>query len=310
MSCRTASAPEMAASSSDNAGVRKSPAKGVTPLDGYREEITCPYCRHSANDSLKIMDSEPAIYCPYCPWNSIDDIPPSEVENDKLVPPPTTENRGASPHLDVFCPNKNLGCSWSGNLSNVYKHTNSECKCKRTSLSSDDDSDSNSVHSSGSMDEDENEVVVAPMIIMMSEFEQKKMNNEQWYSPVFCTHEQGYQFRLRVDANGWCSGDAVAVVVSLVKGDHDDELEWPFQGVITVQILNHITNSAHSTVKEFVFKDGGYECQRVIDETEPEFGCWCDRFITHSALQYNPIKKSQYLKNDCLYFLVTSTPLR
>ena len=39
--------------------------------------------------------------------------------------------------------------------------------------------------------------------------------------------------------------------------DHDDELEWPFQGVITVQILNHITNSAHPTQKEFIFKDGG-----------------------------------------------------
>ena len=39
---------------------------------------------------------------------------------------------------------------------------------------------------------------------------------------------------LAVDTNGWCSGDAVAV--SLVKGDHDDELEWPFQGTITVQI--------------------------------------------------------------------------
>ena len=102
------------------------------------------------------------------------------------------------------------------------------------------------------------------MIILMSEFEQQRMNNEQWYSPVFCTHEQGYQFRLRVDANGWCSGDAVAVVVSLVKGDHDDELEWPFQGVITVQILNHITNSVHSIQKEFIFKDGGYECQQVI----------------------------------------------
>ena len=33
-------------------------------------------------------------------------------------------------------------------------------------------------------------------------------------------------------------GGVVAVVVSLVKGDHDDELEWPFQEAITVQILN------------------------------------------------------------------------
>ena len=306
MSCRTVSAPEMVAASSD---VSKSPAKGVTPLiDG--ELTICTYCRQSANDLLKMMDSEPAICCPYCPWDTIDDVfSEVEMEDGESVSPQSIEmNHRPSRHLDVFCPNKTLGCSWSGSLANVYEHTNSECQCKRTSLNLNDDN--SLMHSSGSYGEDEDEVVVAPMIIMMSEFEQKKMNNEQWYSPVFCTHEQGYQFRLRVDANGWCSGDAVAVVVSLVKGDHDDELEWPFQGTISVQILNHIRNSSHSTVKEFIFKDGGYECQRVIDETEPEFGTWCDRFITHSALQYNPVKKRQYLKNDCLYFLVTYRPLR
>ena len=286
----------MAAASSDNGD--------VTPLDGYLEKTTCSYCRQSANDLLKIMDSEPAICCPYCPWDDV----PTEVgmEDDlKSVPKKTAEMNHASRHLDVFCPNKNLGCTWSGSLANVYTHTNSECQCKINLLNLDDNSP---MHSSGSYGEDE--IVVAPMIIMMSDFEQNKINNEQWYSPVFCTHERGYQFRLRVDANGWCSGDAVAVVVSLVKGDHDDELEWPFQGIITVQILNHIKNSSHSTVKEFIFKDGGYECQRVIDETEPEFGCWCDRFITHSALRYDPVSKRQYLKNDCLYFLVTYMPLR
>ena len=144
------------------------------------------------------------------------------------------------------------------------------------------------------------QAVVAPMIILMSEFEQQRMNNKQWYSPVFCTHEQGYQFRLRVDANGWCSGDAVAVVVSLVKGDHDDELEWPFQGVITVQILNHITNSSHSTQKEFIrwiWMSTSYRWDRTR--------IWL-LFITHDALQYNPVKKSQYyyLRDKSLLFLV------
>ena len=82
---------------------------------------------------------------------------------------------------------------------------------------------------------DEN--VEMPMIIMMRGYEQLKCKNESWYSPVFCTHEKGYHFRLRVDANGWCgTGDAVAVVVSIVKGDYDDQLQWPFEGAITVQI--------------------------------------------------------------------------
>ena len=70
---------------------------------------------------------------------------------------------------------------------------------------------------------DEN--VEMPMIIMMRDFEQLKCNNERWYSPVFCTHEKGYHFRLRVDANGWRgTGDSISVVVSIVKGDYDDQV--------------------------------------------------------------------------------------
>ena len=193
--------------------------------------------------------------------------------------------------LDVYCPNKHLSCEWTGSLTDVVEHMNYECECSPVSLLLDEN-------------------VEMPMIIMMRGFEQLKRNNESWYSPVFCTQEKGYHFRLRVDANGWCgTGDAVAVVVSIVKGDYDDQLQWPFEGIITVQILNHISNSVHSTLKDFEFSSGGYECQRVTDGTQPEYGCWCDRFIMHKSLAYNAGIKSQYLKNDCLFFLVSYRPL-
>ena len=93
-----------------------------------------------------------------------------------------------------YCPNKHLGCEWTGNLTDVVEHMNCECECSPVSLLLDEN-------------------VEMPMIIMMRGFEQLKRNNESWYSPVFCTHEKGYHFRLKVDANGWCgTGDAVAVV--------------------------------------------------------------------------------------------------
>ena len=43
-----------------------------------------------------------------------------------------------------------------------------------------------------------------------------------------------------------------------------------------------------------------------IDETEPEFGCWSYRFISHNVLQYDLIKKSQYLK---ALFLINNKPM-
>ena len=196
-----------------------------------------------------------------------------------------------SDDLKVYCANKHTGCEWTGSLTDVVEHMNYECQYSPV----------NSLL-------DEN--VEMPMIIMMRSFQQLKLNNKRWYSPVFCTHEKGYHFRLRVDANGWCgTGDGIAVVVSIVKGDYDDQLQWPFEGVISVQVLNHISNSAHSIVKEFEFSGGGYECQQVKDETQPEYGCWCDQFIMHKSLPYNSMTKSQYLKNECLFFLVTYRPL-
>ena len=193
--------------------------------------------------------------------------------------------------LDVHCANKHMGCEWTGSLTDVVEHMNYECQYSPVSLLLDEN-------------------VEMPMIIMMRDFEQLKCNNERWYSPVFCTHEKGYHFRLRVDANGWCgTGDAIAVVVSIVKGDYDDQLQWPFEGVILVQVLNHMSNSAHSIVKEFEFSGGGYECQQVTDETQPEYGCWCDQLIMHKSLSYNSSTESQYLKDDCLFFLVSYRPL-
>ena len=123
------------------------------------------------------------------------------------------------------------------------------------------------------------------------------------------THQ--YSLHIRKDTisswEWWCgTGDDVAVVVSVVKGDYDDQLQWPFEGVISVQVLNHISNSAHSVVKEFEFSDGGYECQQVTDETQPEYGCWCDQLLLHTTLA---VTKSQYLKDDCLFFLVSYRPL-
>ena len=184
----------------------------------------------------------------------------------------------------LCCPNKEHGCKWTGTLTNAVDHMKFNCSYK---ISSNKDSSK------------------MPVVLTMTGFKQLKRNNESWYSPVFCTQEKGYHFRLRVDANGWCgTGDAVAIVVSIVKGDYDDQLQWPFEGTITVQILNHISNSAHSIVKMFTFSGGGYECQKVTDETQPEYGCWCKRFIMQGSLFYNPVRQSQYLNSDSLLFLV------
>ena len=71
--------------------------------------------------------------------------------------------------LDVSCPNKPLGCEWTGTLTDVVEHMNYECQYLPVSLLLDENVD-------------------MPMIIMMRGYKQLKCKNERWYSPVFCTH--------------------------------------------------------------------------------------------------------------------------
>lgn len=221
-------------------------------------------------------------------------------------------------HVEVFCPNMHLGCQWSGSLESISIHTTNDCSFTEMTCSS--------CHRSlprNMMDDhlksdcllmprpgDSKGVSAMPVLVMMQGFEEKRMNNERWCSPVLLTHKNGYHFRLKIDVNGWSSSDSIAVVVSIVKGDHDDELAWPFEGVINVRVLNQIRDSAHSKAKHFIFCGGGLECQQVVDETLPEFGCWCDRFISHRSLNYKSSKHCQYLKDDCLFFLVSYSPLK
>ena len=62
-----------------------------------------------------------------------------------------------------------------------------------------------------------------------------------WTSPPYYTHIGGYKFCLEVYPNGDGSGKGthLSVYVRLMDGEHDDdELEWPFEGWITFELLN------------------------------------------------------------------------
>ena len=241
------------------------------------EEITCKRCHRSYPEILE--NKKPVSCCPFCPWLTL--VNESSLDESEINPREAASV--SETHLDE------LGCGRNCDLANVAYDVTCNCECLRIPAA---------------VARDLNEDITVPLIVM-SDFEDKRNNNERWYSPVFCT-EKGYHFRLRVDANGWCgTGGAVAVVVSIVKGDYDDQLQWPFEGVITVHILNHTGNSEDSIVKDFIFSSGGYECQRVMDETQPEYGCWCDQFIKYESLYYSEINSTQYIKGDCLFFLVT-----
>ena len=138
----------------------------------------------------------------------------------------------------------------------------------------------------------------------MISFEQHKVNGDSWYSLPFYTHLRGYKMCLGVDANGHDDGKGthVSVWAYLMRGEFDDYLKRPFQGDVTVEMLNQLEDSNHTTET--------IEFGRV-SKKERALGAWgYHSFIAHTELDYNPAKNCQYLKYDCLRFRIVSVELK
>ena len=69
-----------------------------------------------------------------------------------------------------------------------------------------------------------------PVDIVMNDFNEHKQEGDYWYSPPFYSHKGGYKMCLKVYANGCGDGKGthVSVYIYLMKGEFDDNLEWPF----------------------------------------------------------------------------------
>ena len=147
---------------------------------------------------------------------------------------------------------------------------------------------------------------VLPTELTMLNFEQHKTDRDDWYSPPFYTHPQGYKMCLNVLANGYGEGKGthVSVFACLMRGEFDDHLHWPFQGHVTVAMLNQLEDNSHTTCTiPFTETVEAKYVGRVTDgERASEWGY--RTFIAHTDLTYNPAKNCQYLKYDCLRFQI------
>ena len=145
--------------------------------------------------------------------------------------------------------------------------------------------------------------------IKLENFQQYRDSNQVWYSPGFYSSHGGYKMCLRVDANGNGSGKGshVSCFVHLMSGEYDDILEWPFQGEVTVELLNQLEDKNHKEVVMRFEEGTSLKCrQRVIGEQYgPGWGYL--QVISHFELSLNPFLNRQYLKDDTLYFRVSVT---
>ncbi len=134
--------------------------------------------------------------------------------------------------------------------------------------------------------------------LRMTEYQQHKNEDENFIFPFFYSSPRGYCMTLDVYANGNNDGENthVSVFINILKGKYDKELKWPFIGAITITLLNQLEDSNH-------------RCRilHMDNEENVQVGdCWgYTKFIFHSELSHDPVKSTQYLKDDTVHFNVS-----
>lgn len=157
----------------------------------------------------------------------------------------------------------------------------------------------------------EKNAYIPPVTMRITDFKKRKWNNEIWTSPPFYTHQYGYKMCLVVYTNGTNQfrGVWVAVYVSLVKGEYDDRLQWPYRGKITLKVYNTLRNANHAThTITFDPNTDNGAGRRVTDGYLAATSFGREQFMLHRSVDpVSPFVNTRFLKNGCLEIEISRT---
>ena len=76
--------------------------------------------------------------------------------------------------------------------------------------------------------------------VTLTEFSKRKKFNSLYLSSAFYTGQYGYKFCCKVCVNGHrhFNNTHISVFFTVMAGEYDDQLEWPYVGKIDVELLN------------------------------------------------------------------------
>ena len=126
------------------------------------------------------------------------------------------------------------------------------------------------------------------------------------FLPPFYTHSCGYKLSAEVSL----SGTHVSIYTFMMEGDYDDHLKWPFEGVITVQIVNQTGD--HSHIEKTILYDDKAPLLNVggrVLGTHRSGGWGLVEFMPRSSLFYNTQRNTEYWKGGFIVLRVTKVTL-
>ena len=134
-----------------------------------------------------------------------------------------------------------------------------------------------------------------PVKFTIMDFVKMKESDAEWISPPFYTHPYGYKLCLVVYPNGiyFGKGTHVSVLVGLMKGEHDDQLNWPVEVDVAVELLNWKEDNGYH--EGTLTMNGEY--YRVTRKGGIKLSPINMQFIHHSLLPLNTTTNTEYLQD-------------
>ena len=85
------------------------------------------------------------------------------------------------------------------------------------------------------------------VVFKLTGYASKKVKDEVFFPDPFYATTGGYKMCIRVDVNGHGAGEGthVSVFSELLEGSYDDQLQWPFLGTVTCELLNQLADDKH-----------------------------------------------------------------
>jgi TNF receptor-associated factor 4 len=141
-----------------------------------------------------------------------------------------------------------------------------------------------------------------PVIFKLEEFE----SYGEWDSPPFYTHEKGYKLKVCIDHTYDCS---VSMRICLMHGEYDDELVWPFRGIINFELLDQSDDREHKEgTARFMERKSTPKNRRVsADEGTRSIGWGVEDILEHDdeAICDGDCEWYDYIANDTMYIKIT-----
>ena len=131
------------------------------------------------------------------------------------------------------------------------------------------------------------------MTFEFPEYQASNDGNKTFISPSFYTSPKGYHMEVRVHTNGSGAGLGTHLSISahIKEGENDAGLKWPFKGKVTFTLLNQLEDENHRTAT------------LAVDDVWHNWEL--PQFVPHAALALDPVKNTQYLVDNTLYFRVS-----